>query len=70
MKSNFKTKYIELPLAVFASQYPGEFMELVSRKLLSPDSLFDSRYIVRLQPAGSGNFRCEIGYAEDKWIVK
>lgn len=69
MKSNYKTKYIQLPLAVFASRYPAQYLAMVSHRLIPPDALFDNRYIVRLQLSSSGGFNVEFGYAEDEWII-
>lgn len=65
MKSNYKMKYIQLPLSVFASQYPDRYVRLVERRLLPPDALFDERYIVRIQ--GS---QFEVGYATDDWFIE
>ena len=68
MKSNYKMKYVELPLSVFAAQYPAQFFALLSHKL-PPDAIFDSRYIVRLQITSDGGFNLEVGYSDDEWII-
>lgn len=69
MKSNYKMKYIELPLSVFAVQYPAEYMHIVSNNYLPVDAVFDSRYIVRLRFSGSGGFSFEVGFANDSWYI-
>ena len=68
MKSNIKMKYVEMPLSVFASQYPHQYFDLVSKGMLPIDALFDSRYIVRVKLDGSGG-SFEIGFASDEWAI-
>lgn len=68
MKSNYRMKYIEMPLSVFASQYPAEYFYMVSSGLLSPVLIHDSKYVVRLQLSGGG-FNVEIGYSNDDWFI-
>lgn len=55
--------YLQLPLPVFIEKFPEIANDL---KLSNLFDLSDSNYIVRLDPI---NFRIEIGYTEDAWII-
>jgi len=68
MKSRVNVNYLEMPLSVFASKYPSVYFDLVSRKIISTDALFDNRYIVRIKLGGSGAI--EVGWASDDWQIQ
>lgn len=55
--------YLQLPLPLFVEKFPEIANELQFSNLFD---LTDSNYIVRLDPI---NFRIEIGYTEDAWLI-
>ena len=63
MSQKKNTVYLQLPLPVFVEKFPEIANDLKFSNLFD---LSDSNYIVRLDPI---NFRIEIGYTEDEWII-
>lgn len=63
MSQKKNTVYLQLPLPVFVEKFPEIANDLKFSNLFD---LSDSNYIVRLDPI---NFRIEIGYTEDAWII-
>ena len=55
--------YLQMPLPVFVEKFPDIANDLKFSNLFD---LSDSNYIVRLDPI---NFRIEIGYTEDAWLI-
>ena len=55
--------YLQLPLPVFVEKFPEIANDLNFSNLFD---LSDSNYIVRIDPI---NFRIEIGYTEDAWLI-
>lgn len=70
MKSNYKTNYIQLPLSAFAVEFPADYVDLVTRRGLPADALFDNKYIVRIKLHNSGGYSIEVGYATDDWFIE
>lgn len=70
MTSNYNTKYIQLPLSVFAVEFPADYVDLVTHRGLPADALFDDRYIVRIKLYKSGGHSIEVGYATDDWVIR
>lgn len=68
MKSRLNVKYIEMPLSVFAVNYSTQYFDMVSKRVIPVDAVFDNRYIVRMKCDGSGG-AIEIGFASDEWII-
>lgn len=63
MSQKKNTVYLQLPLPVFVEKFPEIANDLKFSNLFD---LSDSNYIVRLDPI---NYRIEIGYIEDAWII-
>lgn len=55
--------YLQMPLPLFVEKFPDIANDLKFSNLFD---LSDSNYIVRLDPI---NFRIEIGYTEDAWLI-
>ena len=55
--------YMQMPLSVFVEKFPAIANNLQISNLFD---ISDSNYIVRLDPI---NFRIEIGYTEDAWLI-
>lgn len=55
--------YLQMPLPVFVEKFPDISNNL---KISNLFDISDSNYIVRLDPI---NFRIEIGYTEDAWLI-
>ena len=55
--------YLQIPLPLFVEKFPDIANNLQISKLFD---ISDSNYIVRLDPI---NFRIEIGYTEDAWLI-
>ena len=55
--------YIQMPLSVFVEKFPDISNNIQISNLFD---ISDSNYIVRLDPI---NFRIEIGYTEDAWLI-
>ena len=55
--------YLQLPLPLFVEKFPEIANDLNFSTVFD---LSDSNYIVRLDTI---NFRIEIGYTEDAWII-
>lgn len=63
MNQKKNSVYLQLPLPVFVKK----FLEIANDlKFSNLFDLSDSNYIVRLDPI---NFRIEIGYTEDAWLI-
>lgn len=76
MKSNYdkqiklnQVNYLELPLTVFASQFPAQYMDLITNRHFPVDAIFDRDYIVRMKQFPDGRFCIEIGYRSDDWTM-
>ena len=63
MSNKKNAVYLQFPLPVFVEKFP-EFSDAL--KLTNLFDISDSNYIVRLDPI---NFRIEIGYTEDAWLI-
>ena len=70
LKSHVDINYVEMPLIIFASKYPKEFFKFTTTGMLPKNSVFDNRYIVRLQIDSSGIRAIEIGWGSDDWNIK
>ena len=55
--------YLQMPLPVFVEKFPDIANNIQISNLFD---ISDSNYIVRLDPI---NFRIEIGYTEDAWLI-
>lgn len=63
MSKKKNSLYLQLPLSVFVEKFPEIANDLKFSNLFD---LSDSNYIVRIDPI---NFRIEIGYTEDAWLI-
>lgn len=69
MKSRVNVNYLEMPLSVFAVKYSTQYFDMVSKRVIPVDALFDNRYVVRMKCDGSGG-AIEIGFASDDWHIQ
>ena len=63
MRNKKNAAYMQFPLPVFVEKFP-KFSDAL--KLTNLFDISDSNYIVRLD---LNNFRVEIGYTEDAWLI-